>query len=637
MNLKLKRKINGGRMTRRAVPAGLMTREQPRGARVGDRVGGPPHPDQSRGVSLSPGSYDPKTRTFQVILSTGATVKRIGFNEELAIDPASVDVSRVELGQVKLLDSHRTDTAGAVLGTVTSVRFEAGRLVANVVLADNDAARALEPDIAAGHLRGVSIGYRVEQWSNVSTGEVEAWRADKWTLLEASIVTVPADPGAMIRSAPGDDDAPRAAARAMTAQQAMNVIDRADFYGERELAERMVRQGHDEQTVMQAVVEARRRASEVMAAIGGPRGSIGNERNQTVSMNAAHNAETLDNPEFARRSAEEALFARMTGRPPEGAASHFIELRLDQFEPALAELRGERRSWLSPRGGSWLGGTRAAGAHTTSDFPNLLQGSGNRVLQDQYTRAQSPLLLLSRERQSADFRPINSLKVSEAPALQKVKESGEVTYGSRGEEKEAFSVETFARLFSLSREAYTNDDLSAFGDMLRAFGQASAETQANQMVALFTANSGNRVNLSDSTPIFATTRGNKAASGAAIDVTTLSAARKALRETKGLDGVTSIGLVPRYILVGPAYETIAEQVVTSIQAATVSNVNPFFRRSRTGAHHLARLSERSARPDPRNARWLDDARHRVPRRSRLRLRRDRLARRLSQRRRVTGH
>jgi len=284
------------------------------------------------------------------------------------------------------------------------------------------------------------------------------------------------------------------------------------------------------------------------------------------------NMQTFDNPNFVHQTLEDALYARMTGKPPEGAARQFIGAPIATYEEILAEARGERRSWLSRGPGSWLGGTRMA---TTSDFPNLLLGSGNRVLQEQYQVAQSPLLLLSRERQSADFRPVNILKVSEAPELKKVIEGGEVTYGSRGEEKEAFSVETFARIFSLSRQAYTNDDLGAFGDQMQDFGRAAAESAAKQMVAIFTANSGAGVKLDDGNPIFTTTRGNKAAIGGAIDVTSLSTARKALRETKGLDGVTPIGLTPRYILVGPAYETIAEQVVTSIQAATVSNVNPF--------------------------------------------------------------
>jgi HK97 family phage prohead protease len=527
---------------------------------------GPPAARQSRAANVAPGSYDAKTRTFGVVLSSFADVKRFGMFERLSSDPADWDISRVAQGQCKLLDSHNQGSASAVLGTLLEARFEGGRLVGTVQLGESEGARKMEADIAAGHLKGISIGYAVRNWKLVETGDGrEVYEASGIDLAEVSLVGVPADAAAMVRSLPvsEDDDAERAMPSTMTARQAMNLIDRAEFYGQRELAERMVRQGHDEQTIMQAVTESRRRAGDVAASIGGPRTQIG--------MRSMENQETLDNPEFVRSTLENVLYARMTGKPPEGAAREFVGAPLAAFDDIIAG----RRAWSGPVQGRYFDNMRAAATHTTSDFPNLLLGSGNRVLQDQYQRASSPLLLLSRQRQSADFRPINVLKVSEAPELKKVPETGEVTYGSRGEEKEAFALETFARLFSLSRQAYINDDLSAFAGILQAFGQAAAETVAKQMVALFTANSGNGVNLSDGNPIFTTVRGNKAASGAAIDVTSLSAARKALRETKGLDGVTPIGLTPRYILVGPAYETIAEQMIAQIQASQLSNVNPF--------------------------------------------------------------
>jgi HK97 family phage prohead protease len=188
---------------RSAMARGLMTRAAPRNE---SKRSGPPAANQSRAANVTPGSYDAKNRTFQVILSTGASVKRYGFNEELNIDPTAVDLSRVALGQVKFLDSHNQSSAGAVLGTLIDARFESGRLVGTVQLGDSASARTAEPDIASGHLKGVSIGYRVDQWTNVSAGEVETWRADKWALMEASIVSVPADAGAMVRSAEGDGD-----------------------------------------------------------------------------------------------------------------------------------------------------------------------------------------------------------------------------------------------------------------------------------------------------------------------------------------------------------------------------------------------------------------------------------------------
>jgi phage major head subunit gpT-like protein len=150
-----------------------------------------------------------------------------------------------------------------------------------------------------------------------------------------------------------------------------------------------------------------------------------------------------------------------------------------------------------------------------------------------------------------------------------------VHHGTRGEAKEAYALKTFARIFSLSRTALINDDLGAFGDFGRAAGRAAAETQADVLTALLTPNSGDGVTLDDGQPLFDTTHGNIAASGTAIDVAALSAARLAMRSQLGLDGLTPVNVVPRFLLVSPTKETQAEQVLSTLAAATVSTTNPF--------------------------------------------------------------
>jgi hypothetical protein len=73
----------------------------------------------------------------------------------------------------------------------------------------------------------------------------------------------------------------------------------------------------------------------------------------------------------------------------------------------------------------------------------------------------------------------------------------------------------------------------------------------------------------------AATHGNLAGEAAALDVDGLSDARKALRDTKGLDGVTPLNLAPRFLLVGSANETQGEKVLATLAAATVDEANPF--------------------------------------------------------------
>lgn len=343
----------------------------------------------------------------------------------------------------------------------------------------------------------------------------------------------------------------------VSADEMSSLLAVGDRSGIRPLVQRWIDEGLDREAIGRRVIDqlGRRDEAEPMRTQVGGGGYLG--------------AASFDNPDFVRRAVEDALFARMTGREPEGAAREFAGRRLE-------DLRTMIDGATDRRDGRWF--DRSGGQHTTSDFPNLLLGAGNRTLQQAYEAASSPLLSLARIRNSTDFRPINVLRLSEAPALEKVGESGEITHGSRGEEREAFSLETFARIFSMSRQALINDDLSAFADFGMAFGRAAAETVAKQLVALFTANSGAGATLEDGDPLFHSSRENIAGTGAAISVDALGAARQALRETKGLDGVTPIGMTPRFLVVGPAKETEAEKILTEILANSTDNADPFSRK-----------------------------------------------------------
>jgi phage major head subunit gpT-like protein len=217
----------------------------------------------------------------------------------------------------------------------------------------------------------------------------------------------------------------------------------------------------------------------------------------------------------------------------------------------------------------------ATGFHTTSDFPNLLTATGNRLLLDAYEAAPSALKRISRERTAADFRTLTMLRLGEAPALTEIVEGGEVTAGTIAEAKEAFRLKTYGKRFGLSRNALINDDLGAFGDMMAMWGTAAANLEADVLASLLTANSGDGANLDDGNPLYRTARGNKASSGTVIDVTNLDLARVAMRTVKGLDGVTPINATPRYLVVGPARETQGGQLLSQIMPATAANVNPF--------------------------------------------------------------
>ncbi|HVY20406.1 MAG TPA: ATP-dependent Clp protease proteolytic subunit [Bauldia sp.] len=285
------------------------------------------------------------------------------------------------------------------------------------------------------------------------------------------------------------------------------------------------------------------------------------------------NGDGLGNPNTLATAIGDVLYARMSNQPVKAGtpAEDLSGRSLLDLGAMLLQARGEKvRSWHKDRLATQV--LMEGGRHSTSDFPFLTQQSGQRILLDAYTAAASPLKQIARQRSANDFRGLAVGRIGEMPELKEVKEGGEVTYGSRTEASEAFRVRTFARIFSITREAIINDDLSAFADSARAWGIAASTVEANELYALI-ADDG--VVMQDGLPLWNSVHGNLAEAPSALDLDGLSDGRLAIRNTRGIDGVTPLSIPPKYLIVGPANETQAEKVLTAIAAARVEDANVF--------------------------------------------------------------
>jgi hypothetical protein len=251
------------------------------------------------------------------------------------------------------------------------------------------------------------------------------------------------------------------------------------------------------------------------------------------------------------------------------SAREFMGTSLSGMARGLLEARGEHVRWLSDTA------IVERALNSTSDFPTLLSGTGNRFLIDVFQAAASEIKTVSRQRTANDFRDLTIAKLSQAPWLEKVAEGGEIKFGSFTEGKETYRLSTFAKIFALSRQAIINDDLGAFADPLRLMGRAAAETEAQELAALLAANSGNGPTMADGNPLYHTSHGNKAASGGAISATTLAAGRTAMRSQKDLDGKTPVNAAVRFLLVSSDQEELADRYCTAIAAVDPEKVNTF--------------------------------------------------------------
>lgn len=262
-----------------------------------------------------------------------------------------------------------------------------------------------------------------------------------------------------------------------------------------------------------------------------------------------------DNPALIRERMSDAIAAQyLTGKAIPDASRQYVNWRPYDFMRDAVERSGRDTRTLTKSQ------IVDAALHSTSDFPELLGTSANKVFLGAYDAAPKTYASVMRRVDLANFQVHNLLKDGDFPALAEVKESGEFTRGTMSESKETAQLRTYGRTFGITRQSLVNDSLNRFGEMAMKIGTAVARFENATAWAVVTANAA----MADGDTLFHANHGNLAGSGGAISPTTLGAGRAAMRLQTSLDGNT-INVIPQYLVVPATKETIAEQQVYPLQ------------------------------------------------------------------------
>lgn len=506
-----------------------------------------------RAITPRPTTLNTEARTIEAIVSTGAETPRAGYAERL--DLAAADLSR--LVGAPVLDAHRSGSTRDQLGVIEAAELRSEGIWVRMRFRSNDAAQAVLSDIGDGTLRGLSIGYSVSKWQDTSDGTRRIRTATRWTPVEVSIVPVPADPGAHFRHGEQQmENEQQTVERTTETPRATRAQDNAEIRSMAETAG-LTRAWADEQIDNEvSVADARTAAFEAMQQ----RSAQTTTRTTRATVGTDHT-----DPAVIATRAGEALFARShpdhTLSEPARAYAHqsTVDIARDCLRRAGVSTTGLSADTVITRG-----------LHTTSDFPLILGDAVNRELRRAYEAAPSGVRMLARQTTARDFRAKRSIQFGEGPELKMVGEGGEFTHGTLEEAMNSYMLKTFGRIFAISRQALINDDLGAFVQIPSKLGNAARAFEAAQLVALLVENPA----LSDGTPVFHADHGNLAATAGALSIPTLSAARNAMRRQKGLGG-EPINAAPYAVVVPPELETVAEQLLTQINANKTDDVNPF--------------------------------------------------------------
>ena len=495
-----------------------------------------PNGVQQRAAPMRASSWNKDDWTFDLVLSTGAAVERGGFVEVLDLAGATWPET------IPLLADHRQDLDNNI-GDVTNIRLEGAEIIGTAKLSKHsEKAKRIAAELSDGRSFSASIGYDVAKWAETNTGGKRTLTAKSFSILECSLVSVPADKSAGIRShnTPERPTMTRAEINAeiRSIAKATN-LDAAWI---------------DTQIDAEATVDqARAAAIEAMKT-----------RTTNTPSNIQVGADHTD-PAAIRSAMSDALAHRLAPGAVklEGRAVEFRSHRLLDMAGDLAVARGERVNLRDTEGLL----QRAVGAHSTSDFPELVSAAANKALLAQYAVAAPTYRKWAARKPFADFKEHSFLRVGDVPAFTEIKEGGEVKYGTLSESAEKVTAKEYGTGIALGRRLLINDDLSALSDFSNGIATRAANDENALVYGVLKANP----TMKDGNALFSVAHGNLP-TAAAFGATGIAASVKAIRGQTSLDGM-KLNLQPATLVVGVDLEVAARQLLAAVNATKTSDVN----------------------------------------------------------------
>lgn len=568
------------------------------------------------------GSWDEEKKGFKALIYTGATVLRARFtwegieHYELVLDmsPKSIRRDFLNSGRCCFLKDHdwRTD---AIMGVIEqgSVSLDAQGLKAFVLFSDRPELEGVRRDMKRGIGANLSPGVQIFKLVEEERpkGELRRFRATDWQPIELSRVTVGADLDAQALSADylegvaklnlGPTECTVEFLSSSTSTSTMTLKPKLKPDGTPDPAAALaagdgnggsppaapddaaLKAAREEGRKQQAEFEATARkvcaglsltASQTEQVLKDAGGDLAKARELAINLHAEANKGPETHSQIRMTDSEHrtilqgvqsAILNRLDHTHQlDDNARRFRGMTLLEIGKRLLALRNVPTEGLSKLEVAKLA------FMTSDDLPNVFDNVARKRLLAAYQAEPKTFEPWCSRSDRPDFKPMKAVRISEAPSLQKVGKGGEVKSGTFSDSAESWGIEENAILLHFTREMLINDDLSALNRGLQMVGGACARLELDGVYDLL---KSNPVMGSDGVQLFHASHGNTGSD--ALDEAGLNAAWIAMNTQKGIGGLQTLGLLPKFLLVPPALRVTAKKLVASITPAKTADVNPF--------------------------------------------------------------
>lgn len=198
-------------------------------------------------------------------------------------------------------------------------------------------------------------------------------------------------------------------------------------------------------------------------------------------------------------------------------------------------------------------------AFSTVSMPTALGAANERILADAFEDQPALWRHIAAVRDVPNLHPHTVLRLTDMGGFRQIAPTGEVGHGSIDEDAgPKMQVDTFGEVLSFTRKAMINDEVGAIGQVSEGLGRNAARGQ-NDLVA--------QTMRDNADSFFGVSNGNlKTGSDTALAFASLSTAVQTMKEMTDPAG-NPIDIQPRFLVVPPALESTARQLVISDEMA----------------------------------------------------------------------
>lgn len=193
---------------------------------------------------------------------------------------------------------------------------------------------------------------------------------------------------------------------------------------------------------------------------------------------------------------------------------------------------------------------------STATLPTLLGNTANKVMMDAYSALPSVAKRVARKLSANDFKTHTGAMLTGDFTMEKIGASGQLEHAQVDDDSFTYSVNTYGRIFGITRQMLKNDDLGAFMDVPRMLGRGAALAIEKAFWTLVLANTGSYFASGNSNLI------TTALGSAGLE----DAVEKFLKQTDP-DG-EPISLMPKYLVVPPELKVTADELYVSTNINT---------------------------------------------------------------------